>query len=327
MTRGIDTMRDMMCWMGLASALDSARKTGLMDAIAGGGGTAAELAEMKNLDLQATRRVLEVLTEANITAREDNHYRPSELLNEFYSRHPGSHEKIQAIWGHVLPFLQTGKPLLQMDGTSSQRDDAYDGVVDSLAQMTSPAAHELAAALDTDGLDILDVAAGSGTWSLAMAREDDRTRVTGLDLPNVVEHFEKRAERLGLDNRTEILPGDVFEVDIPKAAYDRVIIGNFLRLETPERARKAVDRAASALRDSGDMIIVDTYRESAPNRGLERAIYALHLGIRTNSGGLHSRETVSEWLVENGLDQTEFIELEESPTPMSALVGRASNES
>ena len=75
-----------------------------------------------------------------------------------------------------------------------------------------------------------------------------------LDLPDVLEAFRHRAVALGLDDRAETLPGDYYEVELPPACFDRVIIANVLHLERPTRARVLISRLAPTLRSGGDLM-------------------------------------------------------------------------
>jgi len=49
------------------------------------------------------------------------------------------------------------------------------------------AALELEVGSRWKNLNVLDIAAGSGAWGIAFAQSDIGTKVTALDLPNVLE--------------------------------------------------------------------------------------------------------------------------------------------
>ena len=62
-----------------------------------------------------------------------------------------------------------------------------------------------------EGASVLDIGCGSGVWGLAFAERDPAVRVTGCDLPGVLESFQARAREVGLSDRTALLPGDIHD--------------------------------------------------------------------------------------------------------------------
>lgn len=152
-----------------------------------------------------------------------------------------------------------------------------------------------------------------------MAERHDETCVVALDLPAVLGAFRHRAVTLGLDDRVETLPGDYYEVELPPACFDRVIIANVLHLEQPSRARVLISRLAPTLRSGGDLVVVDVFGGNTPERELAHAIYALNLALRTTGGKAHERPVIESWMEEVSLVPDDFIELESWPGALSAV--------
>src|SRR5204863_4182531 len=140
-----------------------------------------------------------------------------------------------------------------------------------------------AASLERAPARVLDIGCGSGVWSLAVAERFPNTHVTGLDLPDVLRVFERRATERGLGDRIETLGGDMHAIAIP-GGFDLVIIANVLRLDEPDRAARLVTRAAEALAVGGELVVIDAIGDASAESERALAIYALHLALRTARG-------------------------------------------
>lgn len=305
--------------LGFAAALSAATQTGLLLQLVGAPRTAADHAAAAKLDPRATERVLDVLVAFGVAARVGNTFAASSWLATQLERSPGGPQNMTALWLHVPEFLRTGQPYIKMDAA---REATYQNVVAALGKMFAPAAANLATALPRSPSHVLDIGCGSGVWSLAIAQRHSGARVTGLDLPAVLEAFRARATELGLADRIATLPGDVHELAIPRE-FDLVVVANVLRIESPERARAIVQRAAAALVPGGELLIVDALGGGTPEKEQGRTVYGLHLAMRTEHGRVYTPAEITSWLKEAGLKTVETIDLEtEQIGALAALLAR-----
>src|SRR5215470_6406617 len=87
------------------------------------------------------------------------------------------------------------------------------------------------------GLDVLDVATGTGNTALAAARAGGR--VTGMDItPELLAVACERAAAQALDVRW--IEGDMRKLDFPDASFDRVL-STFGAMTAPEPAAMAAE--------------------------------------------------------------------------------------
>lgn len=315
-------MTDLREISALAPAVAASFQTGLLPALLEESSTAAGYADRLGLDPVATERVLDVLTAAGFAETAGETYAASAALREFDAHTPTGLRGAAALWGHTPNFLRNGQRFRLMDGTPGVREAAYKDAVGGLGRLFEEAARQLAAQLPGEPGRILDVGAGSGVWSLAMAANHPDAWVTAIDLPGVLGAFQARATDLGLTARVDVLPGDYRTVFIPAARYDRVVLANVLHLETPQCAALLIGRVAAALRPGGVLVIVDTIGDGTPDGELARAIYGLHLALRTDRGRAHPLGDLVGWLAGAGLVDVGVQHLNGRVRGLGALLAR-----
>jgi ubiquinone/menaquinone biosynthesis C-methylase UbiE len=307
---------------GVAATLVAAYQENLLQALLNGYATPTMYAEELGLDPTATERVLEVLSCLGIADCSQGKYGASAAFKDLDAISPGGVDACGAMWSQVPAFLLRGERFAHMDGPPDAREAVYSGVVTKLALSSAHGARQLAMKIPGHPAHILDVGAGSGIWSLAMAQRHPETRVTALDFPNVLQTFRIQAEHLGLSDRIGMLPGNFHAIEIPEDRFDRIVLANVLHLETPLQAAALIGRVTTALIRGGDLVIVEMLGDGTPVGERARAIYGLHLALRTRQGKAHILSDLRAWVEQAGLIAGEVIALE-TPRGMGALVAHA----
>jgi SAM-dependent methyltransferase len=306
---------------GESAVVASAYETGLLESLARPAPPDEHAARL-GLNAEAVALVLEGLASLGFARREDGRFGASPALEAAMGDPAHPSLPTDAVWSHLPHFLRTGEPHAHMDGSLGERGEAYSEVVARLGRLFEEAARELAAKLPPPGERILDLGAGSGVWSLAMCERSATTRVTAVDLPGVIPAFRARAERLGVGERVEVLPGDFHSVELPARGFERVVLANVLHLEAPDRAQSLIERAAGAIAPGGELIVVDALGERSPAEQRARALYALHLSMRTREGRVHPRAEIERWCRQAGLAGGELVRPGVPPRMVAALVYR-----
>lgn len=121
---------------------------------------------------------------------------------------------------------------------------------------------------------VLDVAAGTGIVSLAMARQAGQ--VDALDLePEMIAVLREKAAASGVDNISYHVQS-AYELDFPEGIFDAVVILNSLHvMKTPETALR---EALRVLKPSG-VLLAPTYCHAETRDNLER-----YLNFASKSG-------------------------------------------
>jgi SAM-dependent methyltransferase len=308
---------------GMAATLVAAYQGNLLQALLNGYATPTMYAEELGLDPMATERVLEVLACLGIADRNQGKYGASAALKDLDATGPGGVDGLGALWSQMPAYLLRGERFAHMDGPPAAREAVYSGVVSKLALLFAHGARELATKLPGRPAHILDVGAGSGIWSLAMAQCHPETRVTALDFPTVLQAFRIQAEHMGLSDRIGLLPGNFHCVAIPEDRFDRIVLANVLHLETPLQAAALVGRVTTALEPGGDLVIVEMLGDGTPAGERVRAIYGLLLALCTRQGKVHPLSDLRAWVEQAGLVPEDVIELG-TPRGMGAMVAHKS---
>ena len=84
-----------------------------------------------------------------------------------------------------------------------------------------------------------------------------------------------------------------------------------------------VQRAAAALEPGGELLVVDAFASGTPERERARAIYALHLAMRTDHGRVYTPAEVTSWLAAEGLTHVTALECDDHLGAGGALLARA----
>ncbi len=308
---------------GVAATLVAAYQGSLLQALLNGYATPTLYAEELGLDPTATERVLEVLACLGIADCNQGKYGASAAFKDLDAIGPGGVDAIGAMWSQVPTFLLRGERYAPMDGPPDAREAIHRDVVSKLALVFAHGARQLATKIPGHPAHILDVGAGSGIWSLAMAERHAGTRVTALDFPNVLQAFRIQAEHMGLSDRIGLLPGNFHCVAIPEDRFDRIVLANVLHLEPPEQAVALIGRIATTLLPGGDLVMVDMMGDGSSAAERARAIYELHLTLRTERGHAHPLSDLQEWVRQAGLITRDVIELG-TPRGMGVLVAHKS---
>lgn len=307
---GVETLAAM-------AASHAAFELGLLRALHEASGTAAQLAARLGANARGIARVLDVLVAADLVERTGEIYSLGRILRDDVEALPTGFEGALRVFEHVPVLARTGEPLARMDGTSEQRASAYSEVVGGLAAAWADAARDVARALAPIGGTILDVGAGAGVWSLALAEVSPDARVVALDFPPVLARFRERAAALGLAGRIETVEGSWFETVWPRA--ELAVLANVLHLEEAPAARRLLGRACEIAPRVAIVDVLDGADAAARRR---HATYQLHLAARTRAGVAHPRAALTRWLDELGYVIEREIPARVEVTSLSCLVAR-----
>jgi len=225
-------------------------------------------------------------------------------------RHVSNH--LIAPWLQLDEIVRTGKP----PGALNQAvhgETFFAEFVSDLFNISYPSARLLAdhlALVKSEApVKVLDIAAGSGVWGIALAQSSENVQVMAMDWPGVLPVTRQHAERFGVASRFHFLQGDLLEVDYP-TDFDVAILGHILHSEGEERSRQLLKRMHTALKPGGTIAIAE-FTPNADRTGPPHTlIFAVNMLVHSDHGNTYPFVEVASWLTDAG-----FVDAREIPCP------------
>src|SRR5437660_12818582 len=89
----------------------------------------------------------------------------------------------------------------------------------------------------TNQVRVLDLAAGSGIWGIALTQKSPRVRVTAVDWAGMIPTTKRITQKFGVGDRFNYVEGDILEANFG-ADYDIATLGHILHSEGENRSRE-----------------------------------------------------------------------------------------
>lgn len=216
-------------------------------------------------------------------------------------------------WLHLNDIVGSGKPKTSVN-QQAEGSDFFQKFVNDIFPMSYPAATTLAQHLnlaDAGEVRVLDLAAGSGVWGIALAQASDSVRVTAVDWPDVIPTTRKTVERFGLSDHFSFVEGDLLKTNFG-SNYTIATLGHILHSEGERRSRELLAKTFRALASGGTIAIAE-FLVNPDRRGpVNGLFFAVNMLVNTDEGDTYSFEEISGWLAEAGFTDARTID---SPGP------------
>ena len=224
-------------------------------------------------------------------------------------RHTSEH--LLPKWLELNEVVATGRPA-QAVNSEADGSEFFKKFVNDIFPLSYQVAQELAAHLDIshsgDTVSVLDIAAGSGVWGIALAQSSPKVHVTAVDWHGVLPVTQATVARFGLSDRFSFHEGDLQQADFG-SGHNIATLGHILHSEGVERSKALLARTFAALASGGTIAIAEFLVNPARTGPLNGLIFAVNMLVNTEHGGTYSFEEIAVWLGEAG-----FVDARTIPT-------------
>jgi 3-hydroxy-5-methyl-1-naphthoate 3-O-methyltransferase len=213
-------------------------------------------------------------------------------------------------WLKLTDIVRTGKPAIAVN-QEAEGSPFFLEFVEDLFPMGYATARMLGEHLNipkaTKPLSVLDLAAGSGVWSIALAQQSPHVRVTAVDWPGVLPATRRTAERNGVADRFRFVAGDLSDADFG-VGHQIATLGHILHSEGETRSRALLKKTFAALAPGGTIVIAEWLvndERTGPAPGL---MFAVNMLVNTDQGDTFSFNEIRRWLEEAGFRDARTLE-------------------
>ena len=228
-------------------------------------------------------------------------------------------EQLIPNWLHLNEIVATGKPA-QTANRQGPGSEFFRQFVNDIFPMSYPSAQALARHLNAGGAGlsarVLDLAAGSGVWGIALAQSSERVRVTAVDWPDVLPVTRETVGRFGLADRFSFIEGDLLEADFG-SDHTIATLGHILHSEGRERSRALLAKTFRALASGGTIAIAEFLVNADRTGPVNGLFFAVNMLVNTDNGDTYSFEEISSWLAEAGFTNARTLD---SPGPSPLIL-------
>jgi ubiquinone/menaquinone biosynthesis C-methylase UbiE len=306
------------------AALKAAIDLDIFRAVGQGPGDVASIAKHANASERGIRILCDFLVINGVIAKEGNRYKHTPSSAAFLD--PNSPACMASVAHFMIgpaimqgltnlaEVVRTGRTVLPGEGTVEPENPVWVEFAEKMAPMMGPMAGPLGAVVlegHEGPMRVLDIAAGHGLFGIEIARQNKHAHVTGLDWAPVLRVALKNAEKAGVHDRYNMLPGSAFDVEFG-GPYDAVLLTNFLHHFDKPTCVGLLKKVRSALKPGGRAATL----EFVPNEDRVSppmpAGFALTMLATTASGDAY---TYSE--LNSMYDEAGFKGIKAHPIPMS----------
>ena len=219
-------------------------------------------------------------------------------------------EPMLSSWGHLHEVVRNGRPAHHIN-REQEGTGFFERFVEDIFPIHYPAAQALAKALGVRlapvPISVLDLAAGSGVWSIALAQQSPQVRVTAVDWPGVIPVTQKITARCGLADRYTFVAGDLHTADFGQG-HMIATLGHILHSEGEARSRLLLEKAFDALAPGGTIAIAEILVDANRTAPLPALIFAVNMLVNSDQGDTFSLEEISAWLRDAGFAHVRTVE-------------------
>ena len=299
----------------------------VFDSLAGGAKTVAQLSKETGAPARGLRAIMNALVGLELLKkdrREKYSLTPEStafLLSDKPSTQAGFFGTIlpQLIsrWLRLTDVVRDGQPAVAVN-QETEGTEFFSQLVENIIPMSYPSAQALGDHLKVskakNDIRILDLAAGSGIWGIALVQKSPRVRVTAVDWAGMIPTTKRITRKFGVADRFQFIEGDLLEANFG-TGYNIATLGHILHSEGEERSRQLLKKTFRALKSGGTIAIAEWLVNDERTEPLPSLMFAVQMLVNTEKGDTFSFNEIKTWLQEAGFKKVRKLEAP-GPSPL-----------
>jgi ubiquinone/menaquinone biosynthesis C-methylase UbiE len=299
----------------------------VFDALQGGAKTVEQLKKETGASARGLRAIMDALVGLELLKkdRQSRYSLTPESQAFLISDKPGA---LAGFFGSILPIITSrwlrltdivrdGQPAVAVN-QEAEGTEFFSQLVETIIPMSYAGAQKLADHLKVakakEQLRVIDLAAGSGIWGIAVAQKSPRVRVTAVDWPGMIPTTKRITEKFGVRDRFDFIEGDLLETNFG-SGYDVATLGHILHSEGEQRSRQLLKKTFRALKSGGTIAVAEWLVNDERTKPLPSLMFCVQMLVNTEKGDTFSYNEIKQWLEDAGFIKVRKLEAP-GPSPL-----------
>jgi ubiquinone/menaquinone biosynthesis C-methylase UbiE len=299
----------------------------VFDTLQDGARTVEQVKKQTGGSARGLRSIMDALVGMELLKKDrQSRYSPTPESRAFLiSEQPGT---LAGFFGSILPVMisrwlqlsdivRNGRPAVAVN-RESEGTEFFSQLVETIIPMSYAGAQKLAEHLNVakakDGLRVIDLAAGSGIWGIALAQKSPRMRVTAVDWAGMIPTTKRITEKFGVRDRFDFIEGDLLKVNFGNG-YNVATLGHILHSEGEERSQQLLKKVFRTLKAGGTIAIAEWLVNDDRTKPLPSLMFSVQMLVNTEKGDTFSFNEIKKWLDEAGFKKVRKLDAP-GPSPL-----------
>jgi ubiquinone/menaquinone biosynthesis C-methylase UbiE len=284
----------------------------VFDSLEDGAKTSEQVAKETGASARALRILMDALVGLNLLKkdRREKYSLTDESAAFLLSKKPGTHAGFFGIiapqlisrWLRLSDVVREGRPAVAVN-QETEGTEFFSQLVENIIPMSYPPAQKLGDHLKLakakNEIRVLDLAAGSGIWGIALVQKSPRVRVTAVDWAGMIPTTKRITQKFGVGERFNYIEGDILQANFG-SGYDIATLGHILHSEGEDRSRQLLKKTFRALKSGGTIAIAEWLVNDDRTKPLPSLMFAVQMLVNTEKGDTFSFNEIKNWLEEPG---------------------------
>lgn len=307
--------------------LKAAIELEVFTAIGEGAVTASAIAGQCRASERGVRSLCDFLTVLGFLTKDDGAYELTTDSATFLDRRSPAYiggaigflttPMLRDAFAHTAEAVRKGGTALPQQGSITPGNSVWVEFARSMAPMTVMPAERIAKFVGAGAWNVLDIAAGHGTYGITIARHNPGARITAVDWPSVLQVAQENAERAGVADRFAKIPGSAFEVELGNG-YDLALLTNLLHHFSARTCETLLRRIHAALKPGGRVATLEFVPNESRVSPPSPAMFSMIMLTTTPDGDAYTFSEYQRMFADAGFSRSEVHEL--PPSPQSLIL-------